>query len=1552
MIHKLRKKLKKANKSDTASSAQGQQPDPAQQDAQLVQRWFAVSWLVKLLIILVFMFVAACATLYYLAGTDKGTQYLLNVMSKQSGVQLGYRSGNLRDGLLLTTLNIKAGNTDVIVTDAEVKIGWRALFAKEAHFREARVGQVRVINHKPPEHKPFSFDTIKLPVNLRLSQVSVGYISYEQVTQNPIIIRDVKGQDLSWVNTNVQIGKAQLVYGNLLKVSDLVGNISLKDDYPLNATGVVDIYPLSRNYFAPIALAASGNLKQLQGKLSSQYNNAIIVGNITAQPVADNAPFNAQLQWQDVNLPYVSEQNIHLLAGQISAVGDATQVALTLDTKLTANDIPHGRYYGTASTDFSGLTIHKLTAELAAGELVSTGQIDWSQGVQVALNNRAEHFNLQALLPSGFVGYMPEQVTGNLQLAVDFQGQQLEAKVDFNRDQGEKIYLTAQRLEDKAPLVAQINWQNLQRDKLPNVGVLNSPAGQADIILNHQQLSITAKADINALNQAPKGNYTVKSHIDNVNHPRRIDINQLNYQGVAGQLQATGAIKLPASPNKHKQPITWQLEGNTTGFKPQAIYLQSPVSQVSGNLVASGSVLNNHYGVTLNRVDLLGDMPSRQVQLTGTGELQLELSPVQSTATQSNKTGLTFAGQFNGKFNTQGVPGGDLVVDVSGSPEQIHINQLHHTGDAGMLDATGKLTLTNGVTWQINSQLQQFNLGFFVPQLPSNITGVVNSTGSWQQNQQQIDISQLDLAGTLQNKPLAASGLANIRLALPKQLPTVNQFTQLNQHQLKHSLNQIVQQLQVHQLKLQWANNRMLLNGNKQQLDMDVDVSTLNQIHPALQGVVKGNMYVRLNPNSQLPTVLTHLQAKYIRLGNVYLAAGQLKGKLDNLGLNPSRVKFSVTNAEVMGKVFKQLTGEFVGTQAQHRLNISTITDNANIGFTLAGGLQAHNQWAGVLTNGHLTTKVVALMQKQPAQLLLDGKKSQLQLAAHCWQASDNTGNFCLTQDVKVTKTLGKLHASMRKLNAHVFKPFLPDDLAWMGYLNGDVKLGWQQGKPASVQAKLYTDDGSIGLTPQDPQDEAVTVAYKRISLIALSVTDGLKLRLDAKTRNGGNGYVDVVINPNASPKPISGALVLDNINLIIFKPFFPAMRTLAGQVSLAGGVGGTLNKPLFFGNLKLQQGRVALLDVPVDLKNINMKTQIRGQRATIKTTFNSGAGEGTLDGTVNWQQELKVKLQLVGKQLQITQPPVLFAEVSPNIEVKILPQSKRVAANGVVNIPSATIRPPAINGDMIKTSTDTVILDRRANVALDKLLATSRPWRVDTDMSVMLGADVYFRGFGAAIPLKGDIHIVQDGQGKLQGYGLIDIKQKTQVNAFGQSLDLNYAQLQFDGAVNKPLLDIEAEKDVQGQTVGVRVKGDPNNPNIVVFNNAGLTEQQALNALVTGRLNAASGTNAAGFRSEVDSTLAAAGLSYGLSGTRGLTNEVGRAFGLQSLTVDAAGSNDDTKVNITGYITPDLYIRYGIGVFTPVNKLSLRYQVSRRVYVEASSALEKAIDVFYNWKF
>lgn len=377
-------------------------------------------------------------------------------------------------------------------------------------------------------------------------------------------------------------------------------------------------------------------------------------------------------------------------------------------------------------------------------------------------------------------------------------------------------------------------------------------------------------------------------------------------------------------------------------------------------------------------------------------------------------------------------------------------------------------------------------------------------------------------------------------------------------------------------------------------------------------------------------------------------------------------------------------------------------------------------------------------------------------------------------------------------------------------------------------------------------------------------------------------------------------------------------------------------------------------MGLPVNLNRINITSNIEGKQADIKGSFFSGDGQAQLTGAAAWDGVPKVHLNLAGDKLLIRQAPMLSARVSPSLDVDILPTQRQITVSGKVDIPSAVATMPESSAEVIAKSGDVRVV--RLDENNDVVLKAAKPWAIYADIAVKLGNDVYFRGFGSSIPLGGELNLTQRGlESAMRATGAIGVRQAVTIEAYGQRLQLNRGIARFTGALTEPSIDIDATKSISNRTVGVRVTGRATNPNIAIYNDAGLTEQEALNALLTGRISSASASsvnNTAGFKSDISNTVAAAGLSMGLGGFRNITNRIGRTVGLNALTVDAEGVGDDTQVSLTGYITPDLYLRYGVGVFTPVNRLTLRYQVNRRLYVEASSALDRAIDMFYNWRF
>lgn len=76
----------------------------------------------------------------------------------------------------------------------------------------------------------------------------------------------------------------------------------------------------------------------------------------------------------------------------------------------------------------------------------------------------------------------------------------------------------------------------------------------------------------------------------------------------------------------------------------------------------------------------------------------------------------------------------------------------------------------------------------------------------------------------------------------------------------------------------------------------------------------------------------------------------------------------------------------------------------------------------------------------------------------------------------------------------------------------------------------------------------------------------------------------------------------------------------------------------------------------------------------------------------------------------------------------------------------------------------------------------------------------------------------------------------KGRYQAYGQRLTVKACTLLFNGALDRPFLDIEAVRKVGTVSAGVRVSGSADQPLSQVFADPPMSEEQALSYLVLGR--------------------------------------------------------------------------------------------------------------------
>ncbi|GAA5184375.1 translocation/assembly module TamB domain-containing protein [Acinetobacter kookii] len=1482
----------------------------------------------SVLFTLLIVFVLLIASFAVMFSTDKGSKFLLDrVLERQQIIHYEYEGGNLLSGIILKNILVTLKPVDVKIDRADVTLGWRAILKKEIHLNRADVRNLQIISKHPPSDKPFKFNEIRLPFVLRLDTADVDHLLIKTASSS-VKFHDIHLNNALWSGTELKFEDSRMDMG-YLSVKNASGNMKFEGKYPLDAVGDLNIPALHKSLnIHDIKVVATGSLDTIQAGVATNTPD-LLTGWVVLHPVRKHVPMFGELKFKNYHWPLLTEQKLYTKKGVAKFNGDIQRLNIDAITDLSGKNIPQGQYNGSMHTDLvHQLDISNLNGQLMNGAVNVEGVVSWKDRVTWDMNGRVDKINPKdKLIPQIIQDFLPPSLDAKIASKGRLEkGLHLTALVDFDRYETWNLKLDQDEQKGKKanPMLLNVAWQNIDR-AVPYVGWLSSKSGDAKLALveGRQNIHVATAVSKNDKGWLPEGLYTAQLNFKNN------DLNIPTFSYVAGKGSLSGSAKVDL-PTKKRQ-LKWNAILNAKDFNPQTVAAAAPVNLLNGQVKANGFAKPNQQIIHLNGINLTGRLAQQNnnetVRLTGRSTVAILFNDQKAGGAFKS-----FAVNYDGALNASQIPvsEGMLKFKISGTPELVKVDELKHSGIAGKIYASGLLHLKNGLGWNINASLVRFKPHYFISSVRGELSGNVKTEGVWSDSLKRINIQKLNIAGIINNKPVRGTG--NLAMVI-------------NSNQKGF----LPQQFEANNLYLSYAKNQVQATGNAQNLRLKINAPALYEIYSGLRGRAYGYLNVQSQPRLQATANLAVDDFGFNQLFSVKKL--RIQGELPTSELTPTLMTAKMDNLRSGAREIQHGEISLAGTRKAHILKIQAQNRISKFYVQLAGGFNAQNDWLGQIQNGDFDSLRARLVQRQNASVIYSSAKSELFVGAHCW--SSQQSQLCFDQPIRISKTRGNVSFITQNVDLNDFAAFMPEGLEITGKVNGYAKAAWVKGAKPKIDARLVTRSGVIGLAAEDPQDVGSTLKYNEIAVVAKSVAEGLQLRLDVKTPEIGTGYANVIIDPYTKSMPMRGEIAFDQVQLKVFKPFIQDVRSMAGNLSFAGKIGGTLTQPLFNGEMRLKDGAISMISLPVNLTNIQVYSSIRQDHATINGAFNSGQGAGALTGSVNWKDDPRIQLHLKGENLLMRQAPLITAVVTPDLSLDVLPFKKKLSLSGKVDVPRALISMPEASAPVINVSSDVrIVREGQDQLAI---LRAARPWDIRADVMVNLGNQVIFQGFDSRIPLAGRLYLSQRGlETAMRANGAIGVSQRVKIEAYGQSLDLNRAIARFNGPLYNPTLDIDANKTVQGSLVGVRVTGTATSPNIQVYNDAGLSEQEALNAIITGRINeGASGiSQEAGFRSDVNNTIAAAGISMGLGGTRALTNQIGRTFGLSGLALDAQGTGDDTQVSVTGYITPDLFIRYGVGVFTPVNKLTLRYQMNKRLYLEASQSLERAIDVFYNWRF
>ncbi|MDP9139511.1 MAG: translocation/assembly module TamB domain-containing protein, partial [Pseudomonadota bacterium] len=344
------------------------------------------------------------------------------------------------------------------------------------------------------------------------------------------------------------------------------------------------------------------------------------------------------------------------------------------------------------------------------------------------------------------------------------------------------------------------------------------------------------------------------------------------------------------------------------------------------------------------------------------------------------------------------------------------------------------------------------------------------------------------------------------------------------------------------------------------------------------------------------------------------------------------------------------------------------------------------------------------------------------------------------------------------------------------------------------------------------------------------------------------------------------------------------------------------------------------------------------GAVLTLKAEATSDDGTLHLDGTINTEGGANaVELNLYGARFQAVRIPEASVWISPNLKISFADSALRV--DGSLEVPRADITPKSIDQG-VGVSADQVVVRREAE--------PDKPGpAIYADIRVLLIGDPGMRidGLGLKSKLSGELRIFEEPGIVTRARGELQLKEG-RYKAYGQDLTITTGKLLFTGGpVTQPAVELRATRQPREDiTVGVLVRGKLDKPEFSLFSTPAMPQERQLSWLVLGRqLDQTSGSAERG-------RVADAAVSLGLAGGEWLAQRYGGKLGFDEIGIGArpGESTDLAQLTIGKYLSPKLFISYGLGLFQPGHSFRMQYDLGGGFKLASEAGVESGGDLLY----
>lgn len=1019
-----------------------------------------------------------------------------------------------------------------------------------------------------------------------------------------------------------------------------------------------------------------------------------------------------------------------------------------------------------------------------------------------------------------------------------------------------------------------------------------------------EQLRVTGDTDLTVRNMLLK-----VSSIDG-----NMKLDALDIDANQGTVNATGTAQLT---NSWPVDITLNSTLNIDPLKGEKVKLKvggALREQLEIGVNLSGPVdmdLRAQTRLAEAGLPLNVEVASRQVYWPFTGDKQFQADDIKLKLT-GKMTDYTLS--MRTAVKGQDIPPATITLDAKGNEQQINLDKLTVAALEGKTELKALVDWQQAISWRGELTLDGINTAKEIPDWPSTLNGLIKTRGSLYGGSWQMDVPELKLTGNVKQNKVNVNGSLKGNSYMQWVIPGLHLELGRNSADVKGELG--IKDLN---------------------LDATIDAPNLDNALPGLGGTAKGLVKVRGTVDA--PQLLADINARGLRWQELSVAQVRVEGDIKSTDQIAGNLDVRVERITQPDVNINLVTLNAKGSEKQHELQLRIQGEPVSGQLALAGSFDRKEaRWKGTLSNTRFQTPVGPWSLTRAIALDYRNQEQKISIGPHCW--TNPNAELCVPQTIDAGAE-GRAVVNLNRFDLAMLKPFMPDATQASGVFSGKADVAWDTTKEGLPQGQVTLSGRNVKVT-QRVNDAPLPVAFDTLNLNADLHNNRAQLGWMIRLTNNGQFDGQVQITDPQGRRNIGGNVNIRNFNLAMVNPVFSRGEKAAGMLNANLRLGGDVQSPQMFGQLQLSGLDVDGNFMPFDMQPSQLAMNFNGTRSTLQGVVRTQQGQINLSGDADWSQidNWRARVAAKGSRVRITVPPMVRLDVSPDVVFEATPSL--FTLDGRVDVPWARIVVHELPESAVGVSSDEVMLNN--DLQPENPQSASIP--INSNLIVHVGNNVRMDAFGLKARLTGDLKVAQDKQG-LGLNGQINIPDG-RFHAYGQDLIVRKGELLFSGPPDQPLLNIEAIRNPESTEndviAGVRVTGTAGEPKAEIFSDPVMSQQEALSYLLRGQ----------GLESDQSDSAAMTSMLVGLGVAQSgqVVGKIGETFGVSNLALDTQGVGDSSQVVVSGYVLPGLQVKYGVGIFDSLATLTLRYRLMPKLYLEAVSGVDQALDLLYQFEF